>query len=290
MKKTFEEVYSEARAIQWAALGAARVCNAGGSRVTRRRTAVGMSFDILREYADGDDVRAIDWKSSARVNTLMVRSYHEQRREEILILVENRPTLYTGSLAMRKSEYAAYLGATMAVAAEHAGLLTRGVWAGEASGKRGIRSRTSVRYAAARELLAGSEMSPWTNEAFEDRAGLVRILPPAGWAIIITDGLSPASSDFVHDIALRMPCAVVRLIDPLEENFPEVGVAATACGMEYRLDLCYRDARAAMRAALTEQRAEYKAALSARRIPLFDYHLGIGVRVFIEACCRRRWR
>ena len=39
----------------------------------------GIEFDELREYAQGDDPRAVDWAVTARVGRPFVRTYVEER-------------------------------------------------------------------------------------------------------------------------------------------------------------------------------------------------------------------
>lgn len=42
----------------------------------------------LREYRTGDDPRMIHWRTSARLNELMVREYHETRDRDLLIVMD----------------------------------------------------------------------------------------------------------------------------------------------------------------------------------------------------------
>lgn len=57
------------------------------------RTAVltrgqGTEFDSLREYVIGDDVRAIDWRATARRNDVMVRTWRPERDRRVLIVLD----------------------------------------------------------------------------------------------------------------------------------------------------------------------------------------------------------
>lgn len=49
-------------------------------------------FKQIREYRQGDAVRRIHWRTSARVNDLMVRDYHQNREHDAMLLVD----LWTG--------------------------------------------------------------------------------------------------------------------------------------------------------------------------------------------------
>lgn len=48
----------------------------------------GTEFDSLREYVVGDDVRSIDWRATARVSDVMVRTWRPERDRHVLIVLD----------------------------------------------------------------------------------------------------------------------------------------------------------------------------------------------------------
>lgn len=48
----------------------------------------GLEFEQLADYQMGHDVRFIDWKSSARMNKLLVREYREERNRTIIVALD----------------------------------------------------------------------------------------------------------------------------------------------------------------------------------------------------------
>lgn len=48
----------------------------------------GTEFDSLREYVAGDDVRAIDWRSSARLGNTVVRTWRPERDRRVVIVTD----------------------------------------------------------------------------------------------------------------------------------------------------------------------------------------------------------
>lgn len=48
----------------------------------------GLSFDSVREYIPGDEVRNIDWNVSARMNHLYVKQYVEERELSVVFMVD----------------------------------------------------------------------------------------------------------------------------------------------------------------------------------------------------------
>jgi uncharacterized protein (DUF58 family) len=62
-----------------------------GITVTRGR-GQGTEFDTLREYVDGDDVRSIDWRASARRSDVVVRTWRPERDRRVLCVIDTGRT------------------------------------------------------------------------------------------------------------------------------------------------------------------------------------------------------
>jgi uncharacterized protein (DUF58 family) len=67
------------------------------TRIQRRREAglrsvrhlgEGRVFETLKEWVPGDDTRSIDWKATARRGKVMARRYEDERRQQVLILLD----------------------------------------------------------------------------------------------------------------------------------------------------------------------------------------------------------
>ena len=52
----------------------------------------GTEFDSLREYVLGDDVRSIDWRSTARQSDVMVRTWRPERDRRIILVLDTGRT------------------------------------------------------------------------------------------------------------------------------------------------------------------------------------------------------
>lgn len=52
------------------------------------RRGLGMEFHQLRDFRDGDVLRQIDWKATARKRTPIVREYQDERDQQILFLLD----------------------------------------------------------------------------------------------------------------------------------------------------------------------------------------------------------
>src|SRR3954471_14169803 len=52
----------------------------------------GTEFDSLREYVAGDDVRSIDWRATARRDTVVVRTWRPERDRRVVIVLDTGRT------------------------------------------------------------------------------------------------------------------------------------------------------------------------------------------------------
>lgn len=68
-----------------------------------------VAFHALREYEPGDDYRHIHWMSTARVNKPMVRHYVDNRRPQLLVVVDDRSSVLPAAQFETAMEIAASL-------------------------------------------------------------------------------------------------------------------------------------------------------------------------------------
>jgi uncharacterized protein (DUF58 family) len=52
----------------------------------------GTEFDTLRDYVDGDDVRSIDWRATARRDAVVVRTWRPERDRRLLLVLDTSRT------------------------------------------------------------------------------------------------------------------------------------------------------------------------------------------------------
>jgi uncharacterized protein (DUF58 family) len=138
-------------------------------RAAVRVRGQGTEFDSLREYVAGDDVRSIDWRSTARSTGVVVRTWQPERDRRILLVLD---TGRTSAGRVRdvprldvSMDAALLLGALAARAGDRVDLLAF---------DRAVRARVSG--AGARELLPAmvNALAPVEPELMEtDMRGLV---------------------------------------------------------------------------------------------------------------------
>lgn len=74
----------------------------------------GLNFEELRHYRPGDDIRTMDWKTTNRTRSPYVRVYTEEREHRVMLLIDQRVTMFFGSQRVMKSVLAAQVAALFA--------------------------------------------------------------------------------------------------------------------------------------------------------------------------------
>ena len=151
------------------------------------RPGQGSEFDSLREYVIGDDVRSIDWRSTARHRDVMVRTWRPERDRRIVLVLD------TGRTAA--SRVAGY--PRLDIAMDAAQLLTA------LASKAGDR----VDLIAADQRIRARVLAPSRTTALatitDALAGLQPELTETDWRLVTTTVLAHA----------RRRCLVVALTD-----------------------------------------------------------------------------
>lgn len=70
-----------------------------------------MNFDELREYVQGDDIKDIDWKASARSQKLLVRQYIAERKHNVLLVFDTNMNMLGDSDGFEEKRELAILSA-----------------------------------------------------------------------------------------------------------------------------------------------------------------------------------
>ncbi len=73
----------------------------------------GLNFEEVRHYLPGDDIRHMDWKVTARTKKPHIRVYTEERERQVLLVIDQRISMFFGSREYMKSVVAAQLAALL---------------------------------------------------------------------------------------------------------------------------------------------------------------------------------
>lgn len=188
----------------------------------------GLDFDEMRPYAEGDDVRHIDWNVTARTGRPYTRLYREERERAVTVAVDLRAGMFTGFRrlkAVAAGEYAASLLWRVAANRDRAGSVVfddRGIAVScPAARQRGVLEAVGL---IARQFAQARDAKRTSAQTL-DRvvADINRLSKNAGLVLLLTDCSDPgAELDQELGIAGRRERLVVLFVaDPVElEGLP----------------------------------------------------------------------
>jgi len=222
-----------------------------GSLVGDSRSALkgsGFEFDQIREYQQGDDVRFIDWRATARADKFLVKQYIEERNRTVLIAVDCSASSFYGSSELSRYERMAQVASVLALAADYGKdqtalmLFTDEVELFIPAGKGQSHVRVLIE-----ALFTHSPRSRKTrlSAVFKRAAQLKRadtIL------IIISDFIDEGYDREIAVLAHRYDVVAIQCCEACEKVFPSCGFV-TMCDSETGQEVCF-DARRGQRAAL----------------------------------------
>jgi uncharacterized protein (DUF58 family) len=81
----------------------------------------GMEFDEVRHYQNGDDIRAIDWRVTARTGKTHTKLFREEIERPVIIATDLSSNMLFGSKLLFKSVQAAHLASLVAWHAKNRG-------------------------------------------------------------------------------------------------------------------------------------------------------------------------
>ncbi|MGD0373995.1 MAG: DUF58 domain-containing protein [Streptosporangiaceae bacterium] len=93
-----------------------------GDGTTRAAAAAGEDDVIPRAYRDGDELRRVHWRSTARYGELMVRREEQRWRNRVLLLLDTRSSAHSGTGPTSSFEFAVSAAASIGVHFAHEGL------------------------------------------------------------------------------------------------------------------------------------------------------------------------
>jgi uncharacterized protein (DUF58 family) len=76
-----------------------------GSRQLRK-IGNSLEFEQIKEYVSGDDYRTVNWKASARRNTLMINNYMDERSQQVICIIDKGRTMKMPFEGMTLLDYA----------------------------------------------------------------------------------------------------------------------------------------------------------------------------------------
>ena len=186
----------------------------------------GMEVDEVRAYQPGDDIRAIDWRVTARTGAMHTKLFHEERARPVFILSDLRSNMQFGSRRQFKSVLAAGIGARLAWTAVDGGDRVGG-FLSTPLGIRNFPARGSM--SSALEFLKAMAKATELNSEHQDEAPLHKTIDrlrqvsrPGTLVFIISDfvDFDEQTERAIRRLALHAHVTNIMIYDPLEASLP----------------------------------------------------------------------
>jgi uncharacterized protein (DUF58 family) len=217
-----KEIWSKVRRIQVRTCRAVTDAFAGAYQSAFKGR--GMQFADVREYQPGDDVRAIDWNVTARMQLPYVKRFQEERELTVMLVVDVSPSCLFGSQGVSKQERVTEIASVLALSAtrnqDRVGLLlfTDRVEAFIPPAKASAHVMRLIR-----GLLTVQPEGKGTDIGVALRH-LFRVQPRRGVCFLLSDFLSKPCEQAVAVAARQYDLTTICLTDRAELDFPKVGL------------------------------------------------------------------
>ena len=184
----------------------------------------GITFDEVREYQAGDEIRTIDWNVTARMGQAYIKKYVEERELVMMLVVDMSASTSFGSVAETKAEIAAEIAALLAFSAiknnDKVGLIcftdTVEHFVPPRKGKRHV-------LRVVRDILHFQPKQSGTN--IETALAFVdRVLKPHGVVFLISDFKDAGYEKQLRLSSKRHSLIAIALQDRREVELPNVGL------------------------------------------------------------------
>jgi uncharacterized protein (DUF58 family) len=258
-----------------------------GRRASRIRGR-GLSFEEIRAYRPGDDVRMMDWRATARTGRAQTRVFTEERDRPVLLVVDLTPAMFFGTARVVKSVVAAETAALAAWRCLAAGDRIGAVLFGEDAAEelRPTRSRVAVMrlldaMVSRAARLPQAPVAPAQSGPLNAALARAEALAPHDTLVILIFDLLSADAGTaaaVGRIARHNDIVAVPISDPLERHLPAApwrGVATDGGGFSV-LDPAASGLGAAVTTAFTQRLARISAAGQRSETPVLPLGTEMG--------------
>jgi len=187
----------------------------------------GLDFEELKNYQAGDDVKLIDWKVSHRTGRPHVRVYNEEKERKVHLLVDQRASMFFGSVANLKSVSAALIASLLGWHACSLGDSTAMTVFNDTGATAGPFGRSKRLWLQQLHNLVESNnalsslVSTDENSLVLALSSLLQSRPRGQLIYIISDfsGLNAEAESALKTLARNNKLKMVLVYDPLEQEF-----------------------------------------------------------------------
>lgn len=211
----------------------------GGQNNKARPLGRGLDFAELRLYQAGDELRFIDWKTTARRGQVHSKLFQEERERPVLLLVDQRTALRYGTRVCFKSVQCARLAAAIAWRAagqgDKVGALvfndSRHREVPPTGGDKGVARVCQTMVQCHSDSQSGNLLMA------EMLKELTRVVHAGGEAYVISDfhDWDQQAQLALGSVCRRAAVQMIQVVDPLEWTLPNKSGCTVGDGSRWRL-------------------------------------------------------
>lgn len=261
----------EAQAAHIRAAQQARTAETLPNETYARFLGRGLDFEEVRAYSAGDDIRAMDWRVTARTGRPHIKVYREERQRALILVIDVSATMLFGSDNTTKLAQAVRTAALFAFSAMHRRDRVGVLLIGEMGGFEVPPCSPYEAMWRVVEFLSGDGRGsghalPW--------GGLLAARPGGRIVTVVSDFLNWQEREWqaVGQAASRHCLSAIQMYDPLECAVPDIGLARMSGldGEPFLIDTGRRRAREAYAACWDAHRTALLRRLAAASIPCWS--------------------
>ncbi|HAS6347426.1 DUF58 domain-containing protein [Vibrio sp. IRLE0018] len=107
-----ELIYYQSQSVRWLPPARSVLSVLSGAHASRQRGR-GMDFEEVRQYQQGDDIRTIDWRVTARTGKAHTKLFSEDKEQAVILYIDLSSSMFLGSQYLFKSVQAAHLASVL---------------------------------------------------------------------------------------------------------------------------------------------------------------------------------
>jgi uncharacterized protein (DUF58 family) len=215
---------SELKKLQFRTRRLANEVTSGAYRSAFR--GLGIEFEEVREYTPGDDIRAIDWKVTARTGVPHIKRYREERELHIMVAIDLSASTLGGTGNKNRASVIAQVGAVLTFIAllnnDKVGLLSFTDRVHTFSPPR--KSRSAV-WKVLHQVMQAREGREGTNLGVACEY-LQRVLSRRTVIFLISDFIAPSCEKELVRLNKKHDVVAVRVHDKSDETLPDAGIVS----------------------------------------------------------------
>jgi uncharacterized protein (DUF58 family) len=182
---------------------------------------LGFEFDQLREYQIGDDVRSIDWRSSARMQSILVKQYLEERNRTVLLMIDVSTSMRYGF--EEKYQRVAWIASIVILIAAYGGDKV-GLMLYSDVMECYIPPRTGLSHARRLMRLLFEHVPKQCTTKILNACKQIRSLKERSLVCVISDFIDEELDTAIGGVAQRHELLAIRYLDRCERMLPVAGL------------------------------------------------------------------